>query len=274
MSLEAMTGTPVPFDARLQRLKPHAGQAVCAAELRAHLADSEIRESHLENDPRVQDPYSLRCMPQVHGSVRDQLLHSLATVELELASVTDNPVVVADAVLSGGNFHGQALSFAFDTGALVTTALGNITERRVFQLILGQSPRLNIYLARNPGLESGWMIPQYVAAALASENKTLAHPASADSIPSSANKEDFVSMGMWAALKFKQIVANCAQIVAIELLCAAEGVEAHRPLKPGRGVAKGLSLLRAKVGAAQGDESFGPRMELVRDLILSGYFRG
>ena len=273
MSLEAMTGTPVPFDERLQLLKPHAGQIACAKELRRLLAGSEIRESHRENDPRVQDPYSLRCMPQVHGAVLDNLNVSASSVAVEMASVTDNPIVIGPEVLSGGNFHGQVLSFAYDSAAIVMTALGNMAERRVFQLILGQAPGLNIYLAQKPGLESGWMIPQYVAAALASENKTLAHPASADSIPSSANKEDFVSMGMWAALKLKQIVANAAQIVAIELLCAAQGVDAHQPLKPGRGVAKGLALLRAKAAAARGDESFSVRMEAARELVLSGYFQ-
>lgn len=274
MSLEAMTGTPGPFDARLHALKPHPGQVACARGLRDLMAGSEIRKSHIENDPRVQDPYSLRCMPQVHGTVRDALMSAERTVLVEMKSVSDNPVFVEGAVLSGGNFHGQALSFAYDSAAIALTALSGIAERRVFQLILGAAPKLNIYLAKNPGLESGWMIPQYVAAALASENKTLAHPASADSIPSSANKEDFVSMGMWSALKFKQIVFNTAQVVAIELLCAAEGVEVHRPLKPGRGVAEGLRRLRAKIPSARGDESFSARMEAARDLILSGYFMG
>ena len=272
MSLEAMTGTPGPFDARLHALKPHPGQVACARGLRELLAGSEIRKSHIENDPRVQDPYSLRCMPQVHGTVLDALSNSQKTVLVELRSVSDNPVFVGDAALSGGNFHGQALSFAYDSAAIALTALSGIAERRVFQLILGAAPKLNIYLAKNPGLESGWMIPQYVAAALASENKTLAHPASADSIPSSANKEDFVSMGMWSALKFKQIVFNTAQVVAIELLCAAEGVEVHRPLKPGRGVAQGLRRLRERVAPARGDESFSARMELVRGMILEGAF--
>jgi histidine ammonia-lyase len=213
-------------------------------------------------------------MPQVHGTVWEALAAARRTLAVELGSVTDNPVLAGSEVLSGGNFHGQALSFAFDSAAVAFTVLGNISERRVFQLILGQAPKLNIYLARNPGLESGWMIPQYVAAALASENKTLAHPASADSIPSSANKEDFVSMGMWAALKLKQVVYNTAQIAAIELLCAAEGVEVHRPLKPGRGVVEGLRTLRAKVRPARGDESFSARMELVRGMILEGAFAG
>lgn len=272
MSLEAMTGTPGPFDPRIQRLKPHPGQIVCAEDLLSLLDGSEIRESHRENDPRVQDPYSLRCMPQVHGAVSDWLDASRRSLAIEMGSVTDNPIVSGSELLSGGNFHGQALSFAFDSAAMVMTALGNMSERRIFQLILGQAPKLNIYLARNPGLESGWMIPQYVAAALASENKTLAHPASADSIPSSANKEDFVSMGMWGALKLKQIVKNAAQIVAIELLSAAEGVEVHKPLRPGRGVAGGLARLRAAAPAARGDESFSARMELVRELVLEGGF--
>ncbi len=272
MSLEAMTGTPVPFADEIQRLKPHPGQIECARQLRELLSGSAIRESHRENDSRVQDPYSLRCMPQVHGAILDVLQNSKRTVEIELSSVTDNPLISGGKVLSGGNFHGQALSFAYDSAAAAMTALGNISERRIFQLILGQSPGLNIYLARNPGLESGWMIPQYVAAALASENKTLAHPASADSIPSSANKEDFVSMGMWSALKFKKIVANTAQIIGIELLCAAQGVEVHAPLSPGKGVAEGLKKLRAKAKRAVGDEPLGPRMELARELILEGYF--
>jgi histidine ammonia-lyase len=272
MSLEAMTGTDVPFDDAIQRLKPHPGQISCAKGLRDLMKGSQIRESHREDDPRVQDPYSLRCMPQVHGAVLDQLDNARRVVEIEMGSVTDNPLIAGGRVLSGGNFHGQALSFAFDAAGMAATALGGISERRVFQLILGAAPGLNIYLARNPGLESGWMIPQYVAAALASENKTLAHPASSDSIPSSANKEDFVSMGMWAAVKFKKIVANAAQIVAIELACAAEGVEVHRPLKAGNGVERGLALLRAKVAATKGDESLSARLEVVKDMILDGEF--
>jgi histidine ammonia-lyase len=274
MSLEAMTGTPVPFDEPIQRLKPHAGQIRAAAQLRALLAKSEIRESHLDNDPRVQDPYSLRCMPQVHGAALDVLERSIAVVETELGSVTDNPLVVDGRVISGGNFHGQALSFAYDSAAAALTALGNISERRIFQLISGQAPKLNPFLADNPGLESGWMIAQVTAAALASENKSLAHPASADSVPTSANKEDFVSMGMGAALKVKQIAWNVAQIVGIELLCAAQGVEVHAPLAPGRGVAEGLKRLRAKVEACRGDELLSPRLEAARELVLSGYFAG
>lgn len=272
MSLEAMTGTPVPFDAAIHRLKPHAGQARAAEQLRALLAGSEIRESHRDNDPRVQDPYSLRCMPQVHGAVLDQLHHARRIVETEMRSVTDNPLIVEGRVLSGGNFHGQALSFGWDGAAAAITALGGISERRVFQLISGQAPGLQPFLAFEPGVESGWMIAQVAAAALASENKTLAHPASADSIPTSANKEDFVSMGAWAALKLRRIVANTARIVAVELLCAAQGVEVHKPLRPGRGVARALAALRKQVPAAKGDEVFGPRIEKTAALILAGAF--
>ncbi|OGR90255.1 MAG: histidine ammonia-lyase [Elusimicrobia bacterium RIFCSPHIGHO2_02_FULL_57_9] len=275
MSLEALTGTPVAFDEALQRLKPHPGQLAAARQLRRMLAGSEICESHrdVSRDRRVQDAYSLRCMPQVHGAALDTLGNSRRVLETELRSVTDNPLVVGARVLSGGNFHGQALSFSFDFAAIAVAALGNIAERRIAQLISGRAPKLKSFLAHNPGLESGWMIPQVVAASLASENKGLAHPASVDSIPTSEDKEDFVSMGMGAALKFKQVVFNAAQIVAIELLCAAEGLQAHAPLKPGQGVRLGLKLLRAQVPAGRGDEILGPRMEKVRELILSGYFQ-
>ncbi len=272
MSLEAMTGTPVPFDEAVHRLKPHPGQLAAARGLRELLSGSAIRQSHIRNDPRVQDPYSLRCMPQVHGAVLDQLEHARRTLETEMASVTDNPLVVGARVISGGNFHGQALSLVFDLAAIAMTALGGISERRIFQLISGNAPGLSPFLASNPGLESGWMIPQVTAAALASENKVLAHPASADSIPTSANKEDFVSMGMGAALKFKRVVFNTAQIAAIELLCAAEGVEVHRPLTPGRGVGRGLALVRRQAPPSRGDEVFSARLERVRDAVLRGCF--
>jgi histidine ammonia-lyase len=272
MSLEALTGTPTPFDAAIHALKPHPGQVRAARQLRRLLARSSIRESHRVDDPRVQDPYSLRCMPQVHGAAYDGLEYSARVLRDELRSVTDNPLVVGGRVISGGNFHGMALSFAWDLAGMVLTAVGNMSERRIAQLISGTAPRLTPFLAFQPGLESGWMIPQVAAAALASENKVLAHPASADSIPTSANKEDFVSMGMGAALKLRQIVSNAATIVAVELLCAAQGVESHRPLRAGAGVERGLALLRARAAAARGDEIHGPRMERVRDLILDGYF--
>jgi len=272
MSLDAMTGTPGPFDEVVHKLKPHAGQILAARQLRGLVRGSQIRESHRDNDPRVQDPYCLRCMPQVHGAAWDVLENSRRAVETEMASATDNPLVAGGRLISGGNFHGQALSFAFDAAATAMTALANISERRLFHLVSGRAPRLKPFLADNPGLESGWMIAQVAAAALASENKILAHPASADTIPTSAGQEDFVSMGMTAALKLRQIVWNAAQVAAIELLAAAQGLESHAPLRSGPGVEKARKLLRAKIPAAKGDEILSPRMERTRELILEGYF--
>ena len=271
-SLDALTGTPSPYDEAISRLKPHPGQIETARSLRRLLAGSEIRKSHVVGEPRVQDSYSLRCAPQVHGAVRDRLAEARRVVAVELGSVTDNPLVANGRVISGGNFHGQALSFAFDSAAGALTALANISERRTFQVTAGTAPHLKPFLACDPGVESGFMIAQYAAAALASENKTLAHPASADSVPTSANKEDFVSMGMWSALKFKKVVWNAAQVVAIELVCAAQAIEFHRPLKSGKGVEEGLAVLRSKVKASRGDEVLSGKLETARELILSGAF--
>ncbi|OGR96696.1 MAG: histidine ammonia-lyase [Elusimicrobia bacterium RBG_16_66_12] len=272
-SLDALTGTPAPYDEAISRLKPHPGQITAARSLRRLLAGSEIRRSHnVAGDPRVQDSYSLRCAPQVHGAVFDRLAESRRVVETEMLSVTDNPLVAGGRLISGGNFHGQALSFAFDSAAGALAALANISERRTFQVTAGIAPRLKPFLASDPGVESGFMIAQYVAAALASENKTLAHPASADSVPTSANKEDFVSMGMWSALKFKKIVWNAAQVVAIELVSAAQAIEFHRPLKSGRRVEAGLAVLRRKVKASKGDEVLSGKLETAREMVLSGAF--
>lgn len=273
-SLDALTGTPSPYDEAIQRLKPHPGQISAARSLRRLLAGSEIRRSHVVDDPRVQDSYSLRCAPQVHGAVLDRLEGARRVVEVELGSVTDNPLVSGGRVISGGNFHGQALSFAFDSVSAALAALANISERRIFQVTAGTAPRLRPFLARDPGVESGYMIAQYAAAALASENKTLAHPAAADSIPTSANKEDFVSMGMWSALKFKKIVWNAAQVVAVELVCAAQAIEFHRPLRSGKGVEAGLAVLRSKVKGSKGDEILSGKLEAARELVLSGAFDG
>ncbi len=273
-SLDALTGTPAPYAEAIQLLKPHPGQLSAARSLRRLLAGSAIRKSHIVDDPRVQDSYSLRCAPQVHGAVRDRLIEARRVVEIELGSATDNPLVVGGRVISGGNFHGQALSFAFDSAAGALAALSNISERRTFQVTAGNAPRLKHFLARDPGVESGHMIAQYTAAALASENKTLAHPASADSVPTSANKEDFVSMGMWSALKLKKVIWNSAQVVAIELVCAAQAIEFHRPLRSGKGVEAGLAILRARVKAARGDEALSIKLETAREMILSGAFDG
>lgn len=267
-SLEALKGTPVPFDERLQKLKPHEGQVLAARRLRALMSGSEIRRSHLKGDSRVQDPYSLRCIPQVYGPVWEILSFARRLLETEMNSVTDNPVVLNDlSVLSGGNFHGQALSFAFDFAAISLTAMGNMSERRIFQLISGADKILPPFLAENPGLESGWMIAQVAAAALASENKILAHPASADSIPTSGNKEDFVSMGMTAALKLKRVTANVSRIAAIESLAAARGLEFHSPLRPGKGVREYVEFLRSLAPRRKGDFSLSGDIEKVSRVI-------
>ena len=280
LRLEALKGTPGAFDRRIHALKPHAGQVKVAAALEALLKGSQIRASHRSSDKRVQDPYSLRCMPQVLGAVQDTLEHALCVFETELASVTDNPLIVSAGgkgrginVVSGGNFHGQAVAFAADFAAIAVTALGNISERRIAQLV-SDFKILPPFLARNPGLESGFMIAHVTAAALCNENKILSHPASSDSISTSANKEDFVSMGMNAALKLSTVVRNVARITAIELMAAGEGVEFHRPLRSSRPLEAALAGLRKISPAFKGDEVFSERIETVAEAVLTGYFTG
>lgn len=277
MSVEALKGTPVAFDPRIHALKPHHGQREVAAALEGLLRGSPIRASHARDDRRVQDPYSLRCMPQAMGAARDALGYALEVFETELGSVTDNPLLVEGKkkgsieVLSGGNFHGQAVSFAADFAAIAVTSLGNISERRIAQLV-SDFKILPPFLARDPGVESGFMIAHVTAAALCNENKVLSHPASADSISTSANKEDFVSMGMTAALKLKEVVRNTARITAIELMAAAEGIEFHRPLRSSRPLEKALARLREVSPAFKGDEVFSGRIEAVAEAVLAGHF--
>ncbi|MBI4386427.1 MAG: histidine ammonia-lyase [Elusimicrobia bacterium] len=271
MSLEAIRGTPVAYEEALVRLKPHPGQMRVASRLRSLLEGSEIRESHRVGDVRVQDPYSFRCIPQVHGAVQESLEFAVAAVEREMRGVTDNPVVIGRRLVSGGNFHGQALSAAFDLAAIALTTLGNIAERRIAQLVSG-GHGLPAFLADKPGLESGFMIAQVAAAALASENKVLAHPASIDTIPTSADQEDFVSMGMAAALKLETVLAHAAQIVAIELLAAARAVERRWPLRPGRGVQRGVERLRSEVPDGRGDAALSEALSKVKIMVLGGRF--
>lgn len=275
MSVDALKGTPSAFDRRIHELKPHAGQLETAAMLEAFLKGSQIRASHRSSDKRVQDPYCLRCMPQAMGAAYDAIVYALGVFETELGSVTDNPLVVEGKggidVISGGNFHGQAVALAADFAAIAVTSLGNIAERRISQLV-SDFKILPPFLARNPGLESGFMIAHVTAAALCNENKVLCHPASADSIPTSANKEDFVSMGMTAANKLKTVVRNTAHIAAIELMAAAEGVEFHRPLKSGARVEAALAKLREISPAFKGDEVFSDRIEAVAQAVVGGYF--
>ena len=243
MSLEALRGTPTPFDARIHAARPHAGQMAVARHLLALLAESEIRESHRHGDMRVQDAYCLRCMPQVHGAARGALEHAREVIEIEAGSATDNPLIFvgedgADAeILSGGNFHGAPLAMALDYAAISMTDLISISERRIDRLI---NPDINeglpAFLSDRPGVSSGLMIAHVTAAALLNESKVLAHPASVDSVPTSGGKEDHVSMGMTSALKLKRIVENAELVLAIELMCAAQGLEYRAPLKAARRV--------------------------------------
>jgi histidine ammonia-lyase len=275
MSLEALRGTPVPFDERIQAVRPHAGQQKAAAHLRSLLTDSAIRQSHLVNDARVQDAYSLRCMPQVHGAVRDVLAHARAVLEVESGSATDNPLVFADSgeVLSGGNFHGAPLAYALDYAAIAVTDLASMSERRIARLV---HPDLNEglppFLTAHPGVASGFMAPQIVAAALLSELKVLAHPASIDNVPTSGDQEDHVSMGMTAATKLRSIVDNAERIFAIEMLTAAEGLEYRAPLRPGRGVQEVVAALRARVPRLTADRSLAPDIEGMAESIRTGQF--
>jgi histidine ammonia-lyase len=263
MSLEALRGTPVAFDEKIQSVRPHAGQSASAKRLRELIEGSEIRESHRDRraDLRVQDAYSIRCMPQVHGAVRDALAHARQIVEIEINSATDNPLVFANAgeILSGGNFHGEPLALAFDYAAIAVADLGTISERRIERLVNPDLSGLPAFLSPHPGTNSGMMIAQVAAASLISENNVLAHPASTTNLPTSANKEDHVSMGMTAALKLAQIVRNVEHILAIELLCAAQGLEFLKPLRPGPRLAEVHRRVRERV----------PAME--RDMPLSGY---
>jgi histidine ammonia-lyase len=238
MSLEALRGTPAPLDPRIHEARPHRGQVEAAALMRRLLADSEIRESHREGDPRVQDAYSLRCAPQVLGAVADAIRFARETVSVELNASTDNPLVFPDGeVISGGNFHGQPVAQALDFLATALTTLQAIAERRVERLVNPDlSQGLPAFLTAEPGLSSGFMMVQISAASLVAESRTLAMPASIGSIPTDANQEDFVPMGMAAAWKAQRILANAQRVVGAELLCAAQGLEFLKPLRPGSGV--------------------------------------
>jgi histidine ammonia-lyase len=272
MSLEALLGTPVAFDERIQDARGQLGQAASAALLRELLVDSEIRESHRHGDPRVQDAYCLRCMPQVHGPVLDAIDFASSVVSRELNAATDNPLVFETGeLLSGGNFHGQAVAMVLDFLAIALTNLATISERRTDRLV---HPDLNQglppFLTTDPGVNSGFMMAQVTAAALASECKVLSHPASVDTIPTDGNKEDVVPMAMGAAWKLRRIVRNVRYVLAIELLCAAQGVEYRLPLKPGRGVARGQARVRNVVRPLTRDRVIGPDIEILASAIERG----
>ena len=274
MSLEALRGTPTPLDPRIHDARPHEGQRRAAALMRTLLADSAIRESHRENDPRVQDAYSLRCTPQVLGAVWDALAFARRTVEVELNASTDNPLVFGNEVLSGGNFHGQPVAQALDFLAIALTTLQALAERRVERLVNPDlSQGLPAFLTADPGLHSGFMMVQITAASLVAESRALAMPASIGSIPTDANQEDFVPMGMAAAYKARRILANARFVVAAELLCGAQGVELLRPLTPGRGVARLLATIRAPGSGVEplgADRSPAPDLARLANLVAEG----
>ena len=274
MSLEALLGTPTAFDERIQTVRGQVGQARSAALLRELLAESEIRESHRHNDPRVQDAYSLRCMPQVHGPVRDAMDFAISVVARELNAATDNPLVFDDGtMLSGGNFHGQAVAMALDFLAIALTNLATISERRIDHLV---HPDLNQglppFLAHDAGVHSGFMMAQVTAASLASECKVLSHPASVDTIPTDGSKEDVVPMAMTAAWKLRRVVQNVRHVLAIELMCAAQGVDCRAPLKPGHGVAAAHKTVRALVAPLDGDRAYANDIASLASAIAEGRF--
>jgi histidine ammonia-lyase len=290
LTLDALRGTDVAFDERIHRVRPHRGQIATAANLRRMLEGSEIRKSHADCN-RVQDAYSLRCIPQVHGAVRDTLAHCREVMETEANSAVDNPLVFVRSrvgaaasaaqerssameggdVLSGGNFHGEPLAFALDFLAIALTALAGISERRIERLV---NPALNEglppFLAPGAGLNSGFMMAQVTAAALVSENKVLAHPASVDSITTSGNKEDYVSMGMTAALKLRKIVENTRNVVAIEAMAAAQALEFLLPLKTSKRGQAAVAAIRSVCPAMEKDRVMYQDFARVAELIASG----
>jgi histidine ammonia-lyase len=278
MSLEALKGSSRPFDERIQGVRPHPGQAQSAGNLRVLLAESEIAESHRDCH-KVQDPYSLRCMPQVHGATRDTLVFARTTLEREILAVTDNPLIFVgedgDAdVISGGNFHGQPVAIALDAATMAVAELANVSERRVEQLVNpAMSSGLPPFLAPRTGLDSGFMMAQVTAAALVSENKVLAHPSSVDSIPSSAGKEDHVSMGSISSRKLDQVVRHVRRGLAIEALVAAQGLDLRKPLTPSKGVAAAHAAIRAAVPTLTEDRALYRDMEAVEQLLEDGTLR-
>jgi len=274
MSLEALTGTPAAFDPRLHEARPHPGQKAVAKHLLSIMEGSEIRESHRADDPRVQDAYSLRCMPQVHGAARGALDHSENILLIESASATDNPLVFENGdVISGGNFHGAPLALAFDYAALAIVDLMSISERRIDRLVNpDKNEGLPAFLARKPGLESGFMTPHVAAAALLNEARVLAHPASVDNVTTSGGKEDHVSMGMTAALKLRSIVELAENLLAIELLAGAEALEHRRPLKAGVGVERAFAAVREIAPSLTQDRSLSGDIAHVAEAIRRGDF--
>lgn len=287
MSLEALKGNPKNFDKRIHALKPHQGQTETAENLLKIIENSEIIPHNLTGikpkilppymqekikaykQSRVQDPYSIRCVPQIHGPVKDEIRHIKKALEVEMNSITDNPLVFEDECLSGGNFHGQYIATAMDNMASTITVLGSVSERRTERLLNPAYSGLPAFLTKKTGLNSGLMITQYLSAALLSINKVLSYPASNTSLPVSANQEDFVSMAMTSALKAKEVIKNLEYVIAIELLCAAQALEFHS-LKPGKGTRKAYEMIRSYVKPLKNDRIFYKDIEKAYSLIHQG----
>ncbi len=276
MSLEGLLGTPAAFHPAIHRARPHAGQRASAERLVALLEDSEIRESHRHGDPRVQDAYALRCMPQVHGAARAAFAYARTVLETEANSATDNPLIFPDEgegglVLSGGNFHGAPVAQVLDLLAIALADLASISERRIERLVNPDlSEGLPAFLTADPGVSSGFMIAQITAAALVSENKVLSHPASVDSIPTGASREDHVSMGAHGAVKLRRVLRNTETVLGIELLCAAQALEFRKPLRPGQGVRRAYDLLRAVVPPLGADRNLSVDIAAAAELVRGG----
>lgn len=276
MTVEALMGSARPFRPEIHALRPHPGQIASAAAIAAHLKGSEIGASHADDfSHAVQDAYSIRCAPQVHGAARDTASHGRSVLECELGSVVDNPLVFPETgeILSGGNFHGQPLAMALDFMTIAATEMSSISERRTDRMLDPQhSNGLPAFLAPNPGVTSGYMLAQYTAAALVAENRGRSHPASVDSIPTSGSKEDHVSMGWGAGLELHAVLDNLARVLAVELLCAAQGIEARRPLRGSAHTERTMEIIRGAVPSLDADRPIGPEIELVADLADGGAF--
>jgi len=273
LTLESIRGSAAPFDARIHEARPHPGQQKVAARMRQLLRGSQILPSHIDC-PKVQDPYSVRCVPQVHGAVWEAFEHARQVVERELNSATDNPLVFENGdIVSGGNFHGEILAFVLDYLAIATAEIASISERRLFLLLEGDTlgeKKLPKLLMKDTGLNSGFMLPQYLAAALVSENKVLAHPASVDSIPSSLGQEDHVSMGATSATKLLEIVKNAETVLAIELMSAAQALDFIHPLKAGEGIEAAHAEFRKSISFAESDRLFHDDIQVALKVVRSG----
>jgi len=272
LSVDAAAGSDTPFDPRIHDLRGHAGQRDVAKHYLQLLEGSEIRRSHLENDPRVQDPYSLRCQPQVMGACLEQLRYAARVFETEAVAVTDNPLIIDGEILSGGNFHGEPIALAADALALAIAEIGALSERRIALLIDPSLSGLPPFLVEHGGVNSGFMLAQVTAAALASENKSLAHPASVDSLPTSANQEDHVSMSTFAARRLADMATNSAGIVAIELLAAAQGIDFRAPLATSPRLKEVHAMVRSKVAFYDHDRYFAPDITAIQALVEAGAF--